>query len=43
MIKRKNYDILPEPYEEDYIVWFWEIYKQPSDQNGVIRVKYSCV
>ena len=23
MIKRKNYDILPEPYEEDYIVWFW--------------------
>ena len=21
--KRKNYDILPEDYEEDYMVWFW--------------------
>ena len=23
MTKRKNYDILPEEVEEDYIVWFW--------------------
>jgi len=21
--ERKNYDILPEDYEEDYMVWFW--------------------
>jgi len=21
--KRKNYDILPEDYEDDYMVWFW--------------------
>ena len=21
--KTKDYDILPEDYEEDYIVWFW--------------------
>ena len=21
--KTKNYDILPEDYEEDYMVWFW--------------------
>jgi len=22
-MKRKNYDILPEECEEDYMVWFW--------------------
>ena len=21
--KTKDYDILPEDYEEDYMVWFW--------------------
>jgi len=21
--KKKNYDILPEEVEEEYIVWFW--------------------
>lgn len=21
--KRKDYDILPEYYEDDYMVWFW--------------------